>query len=160
MGNIGIIHSVAGILSIILGAIVLLRTKGGTIHRRVGYFYVACMVVLNSTAFAIYRVFDGIGPFHAFAVVCVISLIQGVFAAVRRKGDWKRRHYNGMCWSYIGLMSATSAEIVLRVPVIQRLGLIGFSLIFVCPIIVVLIGRTILARNRDRILSRSNSTAD
>lgn len=51
----GLIHTIFAVLAMAFGAVVLLRTKGDLIHKRMGYAYVVCMLGLNGTAFAIYN---------------------------------------------------------------------------------------------------------
>ena len=151
MGVLVASHIASGVLALALGLIVLLRPKGGRLHRGLGYAYTAAMLVLNGTAFGIYKVFGTFGPFHVLAVICLVSLALGVVAAIRRRSGWRRRHYNWMSWSYIGLLAATSAEVALRVPAIQSTGAFGFALIFILPAVVVFVGRQFLVRNRNRL---------
>jgi len=46
-----LIHTLAGIVALIAGAINLLRTKGTPHHRQVGWLYAAAMYLLIGTSF-------------------------------------------------------------------------------------------------------------
>lgn len=51
--------------SIVLGAAVLgVGPKGGRGHHQVGWTYVAAMLVVSATAFMLFGLFGGFGPFH------------------------------------------------------------------------------------------------
>jgi uncharacterized membrane protein len=115
---LGWIHTAAAIVSLVLGAAVLLRAKGTRNHRRLGWTYLAAMVLLNVTALAIYRLTGSFGPFHIAAVLSLASVTAGVIPAVRRRPaiTWVERHYWWMTYSYLGLLAAAVAEVVTRVP--------------------------------------------
>lgn len=113
---VGGIHVVFGLLAIGLGAAVLLVSKGTSLHLRLGRLYAWSMFGLNGTAFLIYELFGGFGPFHATAVVNLATLIAGLWALRNRTPGWVQRHAIFMCWSYVGLLAATAAEIASRIP--------------------------------------------
>lgn len=112
----GLIHLVSSILALLAGTLVLAQTKGTRLHRRWGYVYVAAMLILNGTAFSIYRLFGGWGPFHYAATLSTLSLAMGILPAVFRIQQWRRWHVAGMYWSVIGLYAALVSEIVTRIP--------------------------------------------
>ncbi len=118
MSPLGWIHTAAAIVSLVLGAAVLLRAKGTRNHRRLGWTYLAAMVLLNVTALAIYRLTGSFGPFHIAAVLSLASVTAGVIPAVRRRPaiTWVERHYWWMTYSYLGLIAAAAAEVTTRVP--------------------------------------------
>jgi len=124
----GQIHFAASVLAIGVGAVVvLLRPKGGRLHRRLGLVYVGAMLTLNVTALMIYRLFGGFGPFHAAALISLVGIALGwrsIFQAraKARQGDRATRalyieaHYYWMTWSYVGLMAAFASEAITRLP--------------------------------------------
>lgn len=118
MSTIGWIHTGFGVCALVTGTAVVLRPKGTRRHRLLGRLYVMSMLGLLGTAFLIYRLFDGFGVFHWLAVVSALTLIGGFGAArVRRSvSGWLEPHYYLMGYSYLGLLSATGAEIAVRVP--------------------------------------------
>ncbi|MBW3535905.1 MAG: DUF2306 domain-containing protein [Gemmatimonadetes bacterium] len=116
MSTIGTVHVVFAFAAIAAGALVLLLPKGTRWHRTVGHAYATSMVGLIATAFAIYDLFGGFGPFHVAAVVSGATLLPGMgFALLRRpRGRWMPRHAAWMVGSYIGLMCAFAAETTTR----------------------------------------------
>ena len=117
----GIVHTACGVAALACGLGVLLRPKGTGGHRALGWAYAASMGGLLATAFLIYRLFGGFGPFH-WAAVAGAATLAGGLAAVRRRRPrkaWRERHAYLMSYSYLGLLAATAAEIVTRVPGVE-----------------------------------------
>ena len=130
MTPLGWTHTAAALLALAAGAAVLLVRKGTTRHRRLGWAYTVAMVALNGTALFIYRLFGGFGPFHAFAIASLVTVLLGTAAAVRlrrhrRAGHLEQsakaleHHYAWMTWSYVGLVAAAVSEVATRVPAFQ-----------------------------------------
>lgn len=117
----GFIHLISSIAALAFGTLVLFNTKGTRLHKRLGYGYVISMVVLNLTAFSIYRLFGRFGPFHIAAIVSTTTLFAGIIPALflRHKKSWIIFHFKFMYWSVIGLYAAFVSEIMVRVPVIR-----------------------------------------
>ena len=116
-GNIGLIHLIISIIAMITGIFVLLTTKGTIKHKQIGYVYVVSMLLVNVTAFMIYRLFGGFGIFHFFAIVSLLTLIAGMYPILSRKGkNYIFRHFNYMYWSVVGLYCAFCAEVLTRIP--------------------------------------------
>lgn len=151
MNPMGWIHTAFGVAALLAGGVVVLRPKGTARHRLLGWIYVAAMAGLLGTSFLIYRLFGGFGPFHVFAVIGALTLAAGV-AAVRRSPrprGWMARHYHMMGYSYIGLLAATGAEIVTRVP-----GVAFGPGVAVSSALVLGTGAWVLHRNAGRVLPR------
>ena len=108
------VHIILGFLSLLTGAVVMLKPKGDRQHRLLGRLYVGAMLGLNLTSFSIYKLFDGWGFFHWMAVASLIPLLAGCVAIFYRNIN---AHYYFMCWSYIGLLCATISEIFVHVPI-------------------------------------------
>jgi hypothetical protein len=71
------------------------------------------MLLLCVTSFWIYELFDSFGPFHACAIVSLVSVIGGMCAPLLRHwiGEaWLEMHYKFMLWSYVGLVMATGSH--------------------------------------------------
>jgi uncharacterized membrane protein len=120
MTSVGIVHTALGAAALACGLAVVLRPKGTRWHRAVGWAYVASMAGLCATSFLIYRLFGGFGPFHWAAVAGAATLAAGLVPVRwRRRGAWRERHAYLMSYSYLGLLAATVAEIVTRVPGVQ-----------------------------------------
>ena len=82
-------HLVTAFAALLLGAIILMRRKGTTSHRLLGWVWVALM---GSTALATAFIRDyqlpniaGITPIHAFTVLVAVGLPRGI---------WHIRHGN------------------------------------------------------------------
>jgi uncharacterized membrane protein len=115
--TIGLIHLVSAMVALVLGTMVLISKKGTQLHRFAGYGYVLSMLVLNGTAFGLYHLFGGIGPFHIAALVSLFTLMIGLIPMFLRSGkDTIRRHMLGMYYSVAGLYAAFASEIVVRIP--------------------------------------------
>jgi uncharacterized membrane protein len=147
MSSVGWVHTVFGILALISGAVTLVLPKGGGRHRGFGYSYAACMVLLNGTSFLIYKMLGHFGPFHALALVSLVTLATGLLPALRRqpRGEWVARHYRGMSHSYIGLCAATLAEVGIRLPLVREHGL-SIPATVVATIVAVFVGNFLLSR--------------
>ena len=110
------VHLTAALLALVLGTYVWVQPKGTRWHRRLGYAYVACMVVLLTTAFGIYNLFGRFGIVHWGAVGASLSLTVGVGSAVLRwpKQAWRLGHYFGMGGSLTGLYTTFVVESTYR----------------------------------------------
>lgn len=149
MSVLGWIHTGSSVLALLFGLVVLMQPKGTRAHRQLGWAYVASMSGLIVTAFMIYDLFGGFGPFHFAALVALITLVGGMLPAYRRRPRqrWVERHYYGMTWSYVGLLAAAAAETLSRLPdVVFWWGVIGASLI------VALGGGIVIARKAGDVL--------
>ena len=113
---IGLIHTLFAVLALITGTIVVLNKKGTRFHKRVGYVYVVSMLLLNLTAFGIYRLFNGFGMFHAAALLSLLALVGGMYPVLFRHKvkNWYLQHVKVMGWSVVGLYAAFAAEIGTR----------------------------------------------
>lgn len=113
----GLVHFLAGIVAMVTGMFVLLSNKGTPTHKKVGYLYAASMIVLNLTAFMIYRLFGKFAVFHWFAVLSCVTLFLGLYPMLRKKGtSYLAQHISFMYWSVIGLYCAFVAETFVRLP--------------------------------------------
>jgi uncharacterized membrane protein len=121
-GTTGLIHLISSIIALVTGILVLTTTKGTTRHKKIGYIYVVSMVVLNLTAFMIYRLFGKFAIFHWFAVLSCLTLIAGMYPVLTKKSkNYLLTHFNFMYWSVVGLYCAFCAEILTRIPFIYDL---------------------------------------
>ena len=117
------IHIFFRFSSLAFGLVVSLRPKGTPIYRVMGLLYVASIVGLNIMAFSIYRLFDGFGVFHVFAIVSLATIIVGLVKVKRRKSsNWLVEHFENMSWSYVGLLAATNNEIFVHIYSFNEVG--------------------------------------
>ncbi len=134
MSIVGTIHFAASVVSIVVGAAVLSQgPKGGRQHRQLGWLFVAAMLTVNATAFMIYRLFGGFGPFHAAAIISLVGLVAGTVSArsarraraarqVFRRAHRVELHYWWMTFSYVGLIAALASEAITRLPATRAIA--------------------------------------
>ena len=121
-GTTGLIHLISSIIALITGVFVLTTTKGTKAHKQIGYIYVISMIILNITAFMIYRLFGKFGIFHWFAILSFLTLLLGIYPVlVKNFKNYLLVHFNYMYWSVVGLYCAFCAEILTRIPFIYDL---------------------------------------
>ncbi len=121
-GAAGLIHLISAIIALITGVFVLITTKGTKTHKQIGYIYVISMIILNITAFMIYRLFGKFGIFHWFAILSLLTLVLGIYPVlVKNFKNYLLVHFNYMYWSVVGLYCAFCAEILTRIPFIYDL---------------------------------------
>src|SRR3712207_3202238 len=106
MSRLGWLHTVAALVALGSGGVVLMREKGTGRHRQLGWVYAGSMVAQNVTAPAICRLTGRCGAFHAGALFSVATLAAGLLPAVRRRpaDGWVEPHYYFMTYSYVGLL--------------------------------------------------------
>ena len=118
--SVGFAHFAAALAALLLGAIVVAAPKGTPDHRTIGAGYVAAMLVVNLTAFGVYRLTGNFGAFHALALVSLAGVAAGLLAALRRRPGWLIFHYRAMAWSYLGLLAAATTEALIRLSPLRR----------------------------------------
>lgn len=96
------IHLATVLPALPLGAYVLLRPKGGGLHRLLGRTWALLMVITAISSFWLQES-GGLSFIHIFAVVTLISIPLAVFWI--RRGD-VLRHQRAMTNTYIGLVVA------------------------------------------------------
>ncbi|PWJ40995.1 DUF2306 domain-containing protein [Sediminitomix flava] len=117
--HIGLVHLVAACFSLFYGTLILILKKGTKLHKVSGYIYVLGMLTVIATAFMIYRLFGGFGPFHVTTIISLVTLSVGMLPIFLKKyiKNWKYLHFSFMYWSVIGLYAAFVAELFVRVKV-------------------------------------------
>ena len=150
MSPIGIAHTLFGTLAILFGGIVILRPKGTKQHRKLGYTYVFCMLMLLGLSFLMYRFtgqFGHFGPFHILSIISLVTLANGWMVAFFRRPahNWLQIHAWWMGWSYVGLWAATATEIVVRLPFIQG-AFMAMVAVLVTTVTVTALGSLLLLR--------------
>jgi uncharacterized membrane protein len=125
----GTIHLIAAIISLITGTAVLALKKGTKIHIKMGYLYIASMIIVNITAFMIYRLFGSFGIFHYAALLSLATVIAGSVPAIWRipQHSWITLHFSFMYWSVWGLYAAFAAEVLTRIPETPFLTMVGYA---------------------------------
>ena len=102
----------------------------------------------------LYRLTGAFGPFHALALISLAILVRGVVAVLRRRPGWLLTHYYSMAWSYIGLLAAACAAVVVRVPLdIVRTGRDGVTIGLIFAAAFTIVGFILLPRLQARALA-------
>ncbi len=154
----GVIHLIAALVAMITGMMVLVREKGTRVHKKTGYIYCLSMIVLNFTAFMIYRLYGKFGLFHYMALVSVLTLLAGMFPVLRRKNRNLYLHFSFMYWSVIGLYCAFVAEVFSRLPVLlpsdSKAGDLFYQMIGIGTTLVMITGFVFYIRLKGRWLAK------
>jgi len=111
--SIGGFHTLTAVLAMIAGLVVVFNKKGTVFHKRIGYFYVINMLLLNLSSFFIIN-FGGFSIFHFFALLSLATIIGGIVPAIRRTKNWYGYHFYFMSWSVVGLYCAFWSEVGTR----------------------------------------------
>jgi uncharacterized membrane protein len=101
------VHIAAAVLSLVVGASILLLRKGTPRHRLMGRIWVAAMVVTALSSFDIRELNHGkLSWVHGLAVLTALSLVRAIWAI--RQGN-VRGHMAAMRGSFVGLVVAGMA---------------------------------------------------
>lgn len=109
----GLLHTIAAVVAMVLGVVVVLKTKGTKLHKQLGYVYVVAMLFLNISSFFIQN-FNGFSIFHFFAIISIISIVGGIGSMWLKLKNALISHYYFMSWSVVGLYCAFWAELGTR----------------------------------------------
>lgn len=116
-GTTGLIHLIVSIIALITGLLILITTKGTKTHKQTGYVYSVSMILVNLTAFMIYKLYGKFGIFHWFAIISCLTLFAGLYPVLTKKSkNYLLTHFTFMYWSVVGLYCAFMAEIFSRLP--------------------------------------------
>ena len=144
---IGWVHSVASLIALVAGAIVLMRPKGTPVHKLRGRIYVLAMIATCLTSFAIYR--RGVFWFPHWSGVAALVLIAAGFALAhyRPLRGWMHWHLSCMMASYYLLIGGGVNEAFVRVDALRRIvpdplnsPLVGMTHLVVMILFALLIG--------------------
>ena len=99
------IHLAAAVLSLIVGALVLARTKGTRSHRMFGRLWVGLMLAVAISSFWILEIRDraGFSVIHLLSAWTLVSLALAVYFI--RRGN-VRAHKGFMIGTFVGLAGA------------------------------------------------------
>jgi uncharacterized membrane protein len=112
LSPLGIFHTAISILSIVSGAIALLRYGRITLATQSGKVYLATMLITCLTSFGIFS--KGVWtPGHTLTIVSCLVLAVGVFGDVRKRATMRDA---AMSFSYFLLWFFTVTEAFTRLP--------------------------------------------
>lgn len=131
---VGWFHAAVCLIALFAGALNLFSAKGTAQHRLVGNAYFWSMIALNLSALAIFR-FDIarfkpfvagphiFGLFHWFAVVTLVFVLIGRYAASRQnRALWAYVHPLAMVLSYYMLVGGAINEAFTRINALRALS--------------------------------------
>ena len=103
------LHAFSAILATVIGAFVLWRRKGTTLHRMLGRVWVALMLVTATSALFIHdiRLIGPFSPIHLFSLFTYLSLFQGLKAILVHRDI--HRHRAEMQGLYAGALMLAGA---------------------------------------------------
>jgi uncharacterized membrane protein len=117
---LGLSHTILGMMTTLVGTIVVMLRKGNRLHRTLGIVYVASLVATNITALLIYDLTGHFNFFHASALfslgVTSVGIVPALVHRPRANLGWLYLHAYFVSGSYVGVMAAFFAEIAVRVP--------------------------------------------
>lgn len=100
-----VLHASLAVLSLAVGATVLVRAKGTPSHKLLGRIWLAAMAGVSVSSFWIFEIRHGAGPswIHLLSVWTLISL--GLAVWFIRRGN-VRAHKGFMVGTFLGLLGA------------------------------------------------------
>jgi len=98
-----VIHLCAVLPAIPIGAIMLIRRKGDSMHRLLGRVWATLMMIAALASFGIHQVMGHLGPIHVLSVITLIGIPRAIWDA--RNGRIAR-HRRTMTIVYAGLLIA------------------------------------------------------
>ena len=106
-------HVLAAVTALLVGAAVLLSSKGTHSHRVTGTVYVLALVLVDVAALSLHRE-DTFGVFHALAVISLVTIGVGLSPLLvgKRSPPVIANHAYCMAWSYAGLVAAGCGQLV------------------------------------------------
>ena len=116
--SLGWFHLVTTVIAMVAGAYILFKPKGTRLHKKVGYIYVASMILVCSSALGIYNITGNFGVFHVLAIAGFLTLIAGMIPLLLKNVQKKHKvfHLWFMYYSVIGLYAAFASELSVRIP--------------------------------------------
>jgi uncharacterized membrane protein len=114
-------HILTASASMVLGFLLLVRTKGNSIHMKYGKYYYYCMLINNITALFIYNATGKWFFPHSLAVATLILIIPSYYILrIRTSGFPLLFHIIGMVLSYYMLIGGAVNEAFLHTPALRH----------------------------------------
>lgn len=118
LSNLGIFHTVIGVIAIISALVSLVRYGKINLAQLSGKIYFYTTIVTSLTSLGISK-HGGFNPGHAFSIFIVILLLVAFYLYSSKKGNNKARFFENFCLSFSFFLSwlPTVNETFTRVPV-------------------------------------------
>ena len=117
LSNLGIFHTIIGVVAIFAAVIVFIRSGKIDFNQQTGKIYFYCTLVASLTALGLSK-HGGINPGHFFALFIVVLGLAAYFFYAKKPGNNKFRFYENFCMSFSFFLSLvpTVNETFTRVP--------------------------------------------
>jgi len=117
LSNLGIFHTIIGIVAILAALISFIRFGKINISHVTGKIYFYCTVVTALTALGISK-HGGFNPGHAFSILILILVLTAFFLAFKRKGQNTARYVENflLSLSFFFSLVPTVNETFTRIP--------------------------------------------
>lgn len=118
LSNLGIFHTVIGVVAIIAALIAFVKYGKIDLSQRSGKIYFYVTLVTSLTALGISK-HGGFNPGHAFSILIVLLILEAYLLYWRKKGNNSARYFESFCLSFSFFLSLvpTVNETFTRVPV-------------------------------------------
>lgn len=118
LSNLGIFHTVIGIVAIIAALLAFVRYGKIDLNQRTGKIYFYGTLITSLTALGISR-HGGFNPGHAFSLAIIVLISAAYFLYARKKGNTRSRYFENLylSLSFFLSMLPTVNETFTRVPV-------------------------------------------
>lgn len=118
LSNLGIFHTVIGIVAIIAAVIAFVRYGKIDLSQLTGKVYFYFTLVTSLTALGISK-HGGFNPGHVFSLVIIVLISISYFLNSRRKGNIKARYFENffLSFSFFLSMLPTVNETFTRIPI-------------------------------------------
>lgn len=138
-------HIISATISIIIGAIIIIKNKGTLLHRNLGVIYFYAMLVNNITALFIYNATGKMFFPHWLAIAVLITIIPGYLVTkYKQYRYWLILHIFCQIFSYYMLIGGAVNELFLHVTslrplIINNSPTVGITHFFVMIIFVIML---------------------
>ncbi|GAB4014252.1 hypothetical protein GCM10028773_00360 [Spirosoma koreense] len=118
LSNLGIFHTVIGLVALIAASLSFIRYGKVNLSRRTGKIYFFGTVITSLTALGISK-HGGFNPGHVFSILIAILVVVAFWLYARRKGNNTSRFIENFCLSLSFFLSLipTVNETFTRVPI-------------------------------------------
>ena len=99
------LHALAALCALVLAPVILIRRKGGRVHRVLGRIWVAAMALTALSSFTVHeiRLWGDWSPIHLLSLLSLASLAEGMRAAFRRDITRHRKIMENLAFWALGV---------------------------------------------------------
>lgn len=118
LSNLGIFHTVIGIIAIVAALISYIRFGKIDLTHLTGKIYFYCTLITALTALGISK-HGGFNPGHVFSIIIILLVVIAFFLSAKKQGNNKARYFENFLLSFSFFLSwlPTVNETFTRIPV-------------------------------------------